>query len=355
MPSAILVNPIHDAQVVRGDDGMDHVEYELLVVSVVDEAVTLSSVTVFDPGGQELARIQGEILGAATQSLFAKTPQHDIPPSGAVSVDVDVVVPPGTAPERVTHRIEYTLPADTHNGLIFDDPVIQGPEVGVDRSSAIAVQPPVKGEDWLASSACCEPNVHRDLRIAVNGNRISTAETFAVDFAKVRNDRLFDGDGSQNEQFYGFGADVFAIADGTVVSVQDGKPETTPYKPMVPKDKSDYGGNSIILQIEPGVYAFYAHLQPGTLMVTRGEKVKAGATLGKVGNTGPSQGPHLHLGLLDTADPFTGRSIPFVLEEYTLAGRADLAVSDGDHLVIKPESTAISSAYPLVGSLLNFP
>ena len=33
-PTAILVSPIHEAQVVRGDDGMDHVEYELLLVSV---------------------------------------------------------------------------------------------------------------------------------------------------------------------------------------------------------------------------------------------------------------------------------------------------------------------------------
>ncbi len=34
-PTAILVQPIHEAQVVRGDDGMDHVEYELLVVSLL--------------------------------------------------------------------------------------------------------------------------------------------------------------------------------------------------------------------------------------------------------------------------------------------------------------------------------
>jgi hypothetical protein len=29
-PTAILVSPIHEAQIVRGDDGKDHVEYELL-------------------------------------------------------------------------------------------------------------------------------------------------------------------------------------------------------------------------------------------------------------------------------------------------------------------------------------
>ena len=41
----------YEAQVVRGDDGMDHVEYELLIVSVLPEPVTLTSVTVLDPAG----------------------------------------------------------------------------------------------------------------------------------------------------------------------------------------------------------------------------------------------------------------------------------------------------------------
>src|SRR5215469_11113599 len=71
--TAILVSPIHEAQIVRGDDGNDHVEYELLVINVFSEPVTLSSVTVFDPAGKELQRIEGAALAAATQTLFAKT------------------------------------------------------------------------------------------------------------------------------------------------------------------------------------------------------------------------------------------------------------------------------------------
>src|SRR5215472_1802407 len=47
-PTAILVSPIHEAQIVRADDGQDHVEYELLVVNVFSEPVTLASVTVLD-------------------------------------------------------------------------------------------------------------------------------------------------------------------------------------------------------------------------------------------------------------------------------------------------------------------
>ena len=38
--TAITVRPIHEAQVVRGDDGKDHVEYDLLVVNVVGDPVT---------------------------------------------------------------------------------------------------------------------------------------------------------------------------------------------------------------------------------------------------------------------------------------------------------------------------
>src|SRR5262244_2478431 len=101
-PTAILVSPIHEAQIVRGDDGKDHVEYELLVVNVLSEPVTLSSVTVLDPGGKELMRIEGGTLAAATQTLFAKTATLVVPASAAASVDVDLILPPNTAPERVT-------------------------------------------------------------------------------------------------------------------------------------------------------------------------------------------------------------------------------------------------------------
>ena len=93
-PTAIIVSPIHEAQIVRADDGKDHVEYELLVINVFPEAVTLSSVIVLDLTGKELMRIEGGTLAAATQTLFAKTATPVVPASAAVSVDVDLVLPP---------------------------------------------------------------------------------------------------------------------------------------------------------------------------------------------------------------------------------------------------------------------
>jgi hypothetical protein len=353
--TAIMVRPIHDAQVVRGEDGKDHVEYDLLVVNVVGDPVTLSSVTVLDPAGKKLGRVHGNTLAAATQSLYTHAPVRAIPSSGAVAVEVDLALAPGTVPARLTQRIAYTLPAGAPSAAIIPATKVVAPEVAVNRRPAIVIkQPPLKGNGWLATTACCKPNPHRDLRLAIDGRRIETGETFAVDWGLVKGNRLFEGDGSTNQQFYGFGADVLAVADGTVVFTQDGEREQSPTALIPAEKQSDIGGNKVVLKIAPKVFAAYEHLQPGSLTVKVGDHVKAGAVLAKLGNTGPSTGPHLHFGLLDRPDIFTGRSLPFVFDRYTLAGTVDIATAEGDTLVIRPESRQVRFAYPLWGSIQNF-
>ena len=355
-PSAILVQPIHDAQVVPGDDGKDHVEYELMVVNVYLEPVTLTSLTVLDPAGKKLGRVTGATLAAATQALLTRKPTPAIDPSAAVAVDVDLALEPGTAPERVTHRIDYSVP-DLKRALIIDigDTVVHGPEVAVDRRAPIVIAPPLAGDGWFVASGCCSPNVHRDTRLAINGDRIGTPETFAIDWVRVKNDRIYDGDGSQNEQHYAFGADVLAVADATVVIVQDGEPEQLPDVRLVLEKSTQLAGNLVILELEPDVFAAYAHLQPGSVTVKVGDKVKVGEHLANLGNSGNSSGPHLHFGLLDQANMFVGRSLPYVLQQFTLVGTVNFETSTGDHLVIAPESREVTRAYPLLGGIVNIP
>ncbi|MGC5225277.1 hypothetical protein ACPW96_22140 [Micromonospora sp. DT81.3] len=83
---------------------------ELRVTSMFAVPVTLTSVTVHDPGGTELGRTAGTTLAAGTQTLLTREPTTAIEPSASVSVDIDLALEPGTAPQSVTHRIEYSVP-----------------------------------------------------------------------------------------------------------------------------------------------------------------------------------------------------------------------------------------------------
>jgi murein DD-endopeptidase MepM/ murein hydrolase activator NlpD len=111
----------------------------------------------------------------------------------------------------------------------------------------------------------------------------------------------------------------------------------------------------VILEIAPNVFAWYAHLRQGSLTVKVGDAVKDGAPIAKLGNTGPSEGPHLHFGLLNKPDPIAGRSLPFLFDSFTLGGAVDFDTSKGDQLVIRPDARQVRSAYPLYGGIQDYP
>ncbi|MDX1983227.1 MAG: M23 family metallopeptidase [Bryobacteraceae bacterium] len=75
------------------------------------------------------------------------------------------------------------------------------------------------------------------------------------------------------------------------------------------------GGNYIVLDLGGGRFAFYAHLQPGSLRVKPGDKVKRGQVLGLACNSGNSTEPHLHFHVSNGPDPLASEGLPFVFED----------------------------------------
>lgn len=75
--------------------------------------------------------------------------------------------------------------------------------------------------------------------------------------------------------------EILAFADGVVTGVQ--------------KTGAQYGtGCYVRIKHSNGYYTLYYHLKSGSIVVNKGDSVKAGQKLGIIGTTGQSTGVHLH-------------------------------------------------------------
>ncbi|MCL2445592.1 MAG: M23 family metallopeptidase [Oscillospiraceae bacterium] len=62
-------------------------------------------------------------------------------------------------------------------------------------------------------------------------------------------------------------------------------------------------GHQVIIDHGNGIRTRYAHLQSGSIRVARGQRVQAGAAIGRVGRTGNATGPHLHFEVIVNGVP----------------------------------------------------
>jgi hypothetical protein len=362
--TAIVVSAIGGPITVLGSDGNDHIEYDLVITNASSAPVTLTAIDVIAHDGTALLSLAGGDLVAATQPLLALEPLESIPASGTAAVMVDVAVPRGRVPDRFSHRISYTLTPDDAAPNPIEILTVNGPELAVDRRAVVVITPPVHGPGWVNAFSCCDPtSIHRGVRAAVDGAHIVKSETFAIDWILLQDGRFFEGDGASNQQWFAYGAEVTAVAPGTVVAARDGQQDGTPLSlPTAFAEPVDGAGNHVIVQIEPGVWAFYAHLQPGSVAVEIGDQVTTGEPIGRLGNSGNSLGPHLHFGLIDDVNPLTANSVPMVLDRYELTGAiepASLFASLGDpdalKLNLKEPAQPQIATLPLNLTVTDFP
>lgn len=75
-----------------------------------------------------------------------------------------------------------------------------------------------------------------------------------------------------------------------------------------------------MVKIRPGVFGHYYHLQPGSVRVEVGQRVRTGQKLGLLGNSGNTTGPHLHFGINDGPSPLTSSSLPFEIDRFRFEG-----------------------------------
>lgn len=129
-------------------------------------------------------------------------------------------------------------------------------------------------------------------------------QRYAVDIVAL-NPLGFRASGLLPEQFDAYaihGAAVTSPCDGQVVEVRDGLPDQVPGD----MDPGHPAGNHVLLGCG-GMRVLLAHLQEGSIAVSAGDKLAAGEAIGRVGNSGTTTEPHLHV---HAFDPRTGDGVP---------------------------------------------
>ena len=358
--TAVQVAAVGAPQRVHGSDGREHVVYDLVITNTFTADITLTSLEVRG-GGNQLLTLSGDALAAAILPFGGGGPTAIVPVSSTVVAYIDVVLPRSagrTVPKRMRNRITYTVPPGAPVEAVIGSTTVRGPDLHVDRQAPIVIAPPLPGGGWVSGNGCCgDASVnHRSTILSANGAYVAP-ETFAVDYIRVVDGRIYDGDGTQNADWSGYGVPVRAATSGRVVSAVDDRPEVPPFTTTddnaTVTEPSQFGGNGVVVKVRPGVFGHYYHLQPGSVRVEVGQQVRIGQKLGLFGNSGNTTGPHLHFGINDGRNPLTSESLPFEIDRSRFEGTAAAGAAPGElTLTGKPRDERRS--HPLVTSVSDY-
>jgi len=299
--------------------------YELHITNFDSVPLKLTRIEIFadEPNGRAISTLTEGSL-AATMTLVgskmgdpnASKDTRSIEPGGRGIVFLWIELPLNQAPPAsLRHKMVFSAEA---NGSITDATLEDFP-VLVSRNSVPKLSPPFSGGIWVAGDGPGNNSPHRRSIFAIDGN-IYSPERFAVDWIKVgpNGDSHHDGT-TRNENWWGFGEPVLAVADGEITEVVDGIADNTP-RNLPPVTLDNIAGNHVILQISPTRFVTYAHLQNGSIKVRLHDKVRRGAVLAFLGNSGNTTGAHLHLQVTDRNSVLQSQGVPFVFPSFTYLG-----------------------------------
>lgn len=161
-------------------------------------------------------------------------------------------------------------------------------------SNAIDIASPIKeGPNLVVHGGDATPinyhNYHKKQRYALD---IIGFDLFNNPFSDKKN----------LENYSIFGKTIISPCTGKVKEAKNDAPDLTPPE----KDKENPSGNEVVIECK-GVLIQLSHMAEGSVLVKAGDNVTEGQELGKIGNTGNTSEPHLHIHATkdDVAVPLT--------------------------------------------------
>jgi hypothetical protein len=339
-------------------DGSTRLVYEMVITNFSNSKFELSTIEAkagkaqFTFGAQALADM---IIALGAWGKPEAPAERTL--DGGRSLVVFLLLDLGSsgAPSTVEHTLHVL---DDKNGV---HSVVLAPLV-VSTESPIVVSPPLRG-DWIAGDSVNNRKdaAHRRAVLVDNGHAW-LAQRYAIDWVQYRTvdgvRTTWNGPEDKNDSYFCYDQPIYSVATGKVFDTADGLPENVPHsgRYAIPIDFNNAAGNHIVVEIAPNRYVLYAHMRPGTVTVKAGDIVKAGDLLGRVGNTGSSTEPHLHMHIDDQPSFLAGNGVPYEFTRGRESGAVEANVSSATAISLGPigPQHAFINDYPAENALVTF-
>ena len=135
-------------------------------------------------------------------------------------------------------------------------------------------------------------------------------QRYAYDF-EIRKDNLpYHDDYKDKKNYYSYGEEIICPCDGFVIDIKNEYLDTKilDNRPVI-CDVDDPRGNYITIKHENGEASTICHIMKDSFKVSVGDIVHEGDILALVGNSGNTQGPHIHFQVQAGADFFNSRGV----------------------------------------------
>jgi murein DD-endopeptidase len=316
--------------------------YELHITNFGPSSLTLTQIQVFvsgresspgeKMGGHKLADYNGSTLSellrpvdessqmGESSDMASKSNPGKLDIGRRVIAFMYVTVPGDLRMSALRHRFSFDVAEPSRSkGTPNDESALDDIIVPVLQQPPLVLSSPFKNGVWLAGNGPSNFSVHRRSVIAIGG-RAYNSQRFAIDWVLVGNNgNTFHDSRERNENFWGFGQPVLAVADGEVIEVVDGIQDNTPGTLPLATVQT-ITGNHVTVRIAADTYVTFAHLKQGSICVRLHQKIRRGAQLAQVGNSGNTTGAHLHLQVTDGSSVLAAEGIPFIFDKFRFLG-----------------------------------
>ncbi|MGO4700410.1 M23 family metallopeptidase [Dyella sp. 2RAB6] len=330
--------------------------YELHLDNYAAEPLQPKQLRVLDADNGQVLRDYDEtalraMLGGP--GLSGKQGDATIAPGAHAVIYLNLSFDDAPAALHLTHQLSATrdnggTPLQAQGGTLSLQP----------WPAPVTFSPPLRDGYWVAIYDSSWPRGHRRTLYAVNG-AVHVPGRYAIDWIKVdAQGRYTKGDPTDKNHWLGYGAEVLAVADGKIAAAMDGMPEPAKVDPGKPTrvPLQDASGNYVSLDLGGGRYVFYEHLKTGSITVKTGQAVHRGDVIGRLGYTGETTGPHLHMHVADANVPLDAEGVPYALDQFGWMGSYASIADFGGEKKWLPSASAVvrRGELPAPLSVLSF-